>query len=120
MKTCRQASTMQSCLLSGQLVDELPDLVHADFLIKIMALWGEVKNTPIKSCKHSPSQGKIPLIPSLAIVSREICSISMDYLAVAISLGAKKLMTDQLGVLGEWTSFGASEFQGRSEKWIQV
>lgn len=88
-----------------QLVDELPDLVHADFLDQeTYGFVGEVKNITNQTLVTLLSQGKIPLIPSLCYSEQgDLLNINADYLAraVAISLGAKKLilMTDVKGVL---------------------
>lgn len=88
-----------------QLVDELPDLVHADFLDQeTYGFVGEVKNITNQTLVTLLSQGKIPLIPSLGYSEQgDLLNINADYLAraVAISLGAKKLilMTDVKGVL---------------------
>lgn len=88
-----------------QLVDELPDLVHADFLDQeIYGFVGEVKSINNQTLVALLSQGKLPLIPSLGYIEQgELLNINADYLAraVAISLGAKKLilMTDVKGVL---------------------
>lgn len=49
-----------------QLVDELPDLVHADFLDQeTYGFVGEVKNITNQTLVTLLSQGKLPLIPSL-------------------------------------------------------
>ena len=88
-----------------QLVDELPDLVHADFLDQeTYGFVGEVKNITNQTLVTLLSQGKLPLIPSLGYSEQgDLLNINADYLAraVAISLGAKKLilMTDVKGVL---------------------
>ena len=88
-----------------QVVDELPDLVHADFLDQeIYGYVGEVKSITNQTLVALLSQGKIPLIPSLGYSEQgDLLNINADYLArsVAISLGAKKLilMTDVKGVL---------------------
>ena len=88
-----------------QVIDELPDLVHADFLDQeTYDFVGEVKNITNQTLVALPSQGKIPLIPSLGYSEQgDLLNINADYLAraVAISLGAKKLilMTDVKGVL---------------------
>ena len=88
-----------------QLVDELPDLVHADFLDQeTYGFVGEVKNITNQTLVSLLSQGKLPLIPSLGYSEQgALLNINADYLAraVAISLGAKKLilMTDVKGVL---------------------
>ena len=88
-----------------QLVDELSDLVHADFLDQeTYGFVGEVKNITNQTLVTLLSQGKIPLIPSLGYSEQgDLLNINADYLAraVAISLGAKKLilMTDVKGVL---------------------
>lgn len=88
-----------------QLVDELPDLVHADFLDQeTYGFVGEVKSITNQTLVSLLSQGKIPLIPSLGYSEQgDLLNINADYLAraVAISLGAKKLilMTDVKGVL---------------------
>ena len=88
-----------------QVVDELPDLVHADFLDQeIYGYVGEVKSITNQTLVAFLSQGKIPLIPSLGYSEQsDLLNINADYLAraVAISLGAKKLilMTDVKGVL---------------------
>ena len=88
-----------------QLVDELPDLVHADFLDQeTYGFVGEVKNITNQTLVSLLSQDKLPLIPSLGYSEQgELLNINADYLArvVAISLGAKKLilMTDVKGVL---------------------
>ena len=88
-----------------QLVDELPDLVHADFLDQeTYGFVGEVKNITNQTLVKLLSQGKIPLIPSLGYSEQgDLLNINADYLAraMSISLGAKKLilMTDVKGVL---------------------
>ena len=88
-----------------QLVDELPDLVHADFLDQeTYGFVGEVKNITNQTLVSLLSQGKLPLIPCLGYSEQgDLLNINADYLAraVAISLGAKKLilMTDVKGVL---------------------
>ena len=88
-----------------QVIDELPDLVHADFLDQeTYGFVGEVKNITNQTLVALLSQGKIPLIPSLGYSEQgDLLNINADYLAraVAISLGAKKLilMTDVKGVL---------------------
>ncbi len=88
-----------------QLADELPDLVHADFLDQeTYGFVGEVKNITNQTLVSLLSQGKIPLIPSLGYSEQgDLLNINADYLAraVAISLGAKKhiLMTDVKGIL---------------------
>ena len=105
-----------------QLVDELSDLVHADFLDQeTYGFVGEVKNITNQTLVSLLSQGKLPLIPSLGYSEQgDLLNINADYLAraVAISLGAKKLilLTDVKGVLEKWSGFGAAEFCGRSEK----
>ena len=92
-------------LQAYQLVDELPDLVHADFLDQeTYGFVGEVKNITNQTLVTLLSQGKLPLIPSLGYSEQgDLLNINADYLAraVAISLGAKKLilMTDVKGVL---------------------
>ena len=88
-----------------QLVDELPALVHADFLDQeTYGFVGEVKNITNQTLVTLLSQGKLPLIPSLGYSEQgDLLNINADYLAraVAISLSAKKLilMTDVKGVL---------------------
>ena len=88
-----------------QLVDELSDLVHADFLNQeVYGFVGEVKNITNQTLVALLAQGKIPLIPSLGYSEQgDLLNINADYLAraVAISLGAKKLilMTDVKGIL---------------------
>ena len=88
-----------------QLVDELPDLVHADFLDQeTYGFVGEVKNITNQTLVKLLSQGKIPLIPSLGYSEQgDLLNINADYLAraMSISLGAKKLIliTDVKGVL---------------------
>lgn len=88
-----------------QVIDELPDLVHADFLDQeTYGFVGEVKNITNQTLVTLLSQGKLPLIPSLGYSEQgDLLNINADYLAraVAISLGAKKLilMTDVNGVL---------------------
>ena len=88
-----------------QLVDELPDLVHADFLDQeTYGFVGEVKSITNQTLVSILSQDKLPLIPSLGYSEQgDLLNINADYLAraVAISLGAKKLilMTDVKGVL---------------------
>ena len=88
-----------------QVIDELPDLVHADFLDQeTYGFVGEVKNITNQTLVSLLSQGKLPLIPSLGYSEQgALLNINADYLAraVAISLGAKKLilMTDVKGVL---------------------
>ena len=88
-----------------QVIDELPNLVHADFLDQeTYGFVGEVKNITNQTLVTLLSQGKLPLIPSLGYSEQgDLLNINADYLAraVAISLGAKKLilMTDVKGVL---------------------
>mgnify|MGYP000665345749 CR=1 FL=1 len=89
-----------------QLVDELPDLVHAEFLRSrdLWLLWVKSKSINNQTLVALLSQGKLPLIPSLGYSEQgDLLNINADYLAraVAISLGAKKLilMTDVKGVL---------------------
>lgn len=88
-----------------QVIDELSDLVHADFLDQeTYGFVGEVKNITNQTLMTLLSQGKLPLIPSLGYSEQgDLLNINADYLAraVAISLGAKKLilMTDVKGVL---------------------
>ncbi|MBS6379961.1 MAG: acetylglutamate kinase [Streptococcus sp.] len=88
-----------------QLVDELSDLVHADFLNQeVYGFVGEVKNITNQTLVALLAQGKIPLIPSFGYSEQgDLLNINADYLAraVAISLGAKKLilMTDVKGIL---------------------
>ena len=88
-----------------QLVDELSDLVHADFLDQeTYGFVGELKNITNQTLVSLLSQGKLPLIPSLGYSEQgDFLNINADYLAraVAISLGAKKLilLTDVKGVL---------------------
>lgn len=86
-----------------QLVDELPDLVHADFLDQeTYGFVGEVKNITNQTLVSLLSQSKLPLIPSLGYSEQgDLLNINADARAVAISLGAKKLilMTDVKGVL---------------------
>lgn len=95
----------QAGLPTYQVVDELPDLVHADFLDQeIYGYVGEVKSITNQTLVALLSQGKLPLIPSLGYSEQgDFLNINADYLAraVAISLGAKKLilMTDVKGVL---------------------
>lgn len=95
----------QAGLPAYQLVDELSDLVHADFLNQeVYGFVGEVKNITNQTLVALLAQGKIPLIPSLGYSEQgDLLNINADYLAraVAISLGAKKLilMTDVKGVL---------------------
>ena len=95
----------QAGLPAYRLVDELPDLVHADFLDQeTYGFVGEVKNITNQTLVALLAQGKIPLIPSLGYSEQgDLLNINADYLAraVAISLGAKKLilMTDVKGVL---------------------
>ena len=65
---------------------------------------GEVKNITNQTLVSLLSQGKLPLIPSLGYSEQgDLLNINADYLAraVAISLGAKKLilLTDVKGVL---------------------
>ena len=89
-----------------QLVDELPDLVHADFLDQeTYGFVGEVKNITNQTLVSTPMlKARLPLIPSLGYSEQgDLLNINADYLAraVAISLGAKKLilLTDVKGVL---------------------
>lgn len=88
-----------------QVIDELSDLVRADFLNQeVYGFVGEVKNITNQTLVTLLSQGKLPLIPSLGYSEQgDLLNINADYLAraVAISLGAKKLilMTDVKGVL---------------------
>ena len=92
-------------LPSYQVIDELSDFVHADFLDQeIYGYVGEVKSITNQTLVALLSQGKLPLIPSLGYSEQgDLLNINADYLAraVAISLGAKKLilMTDVKGVL---------------------
>ena len=92
-------------LPAHQMIDELSDLVHADFLDQeIYGYVGEVKSITNQTLVALLSQGKLPLIPSLGYSEQgDLLNINADYLAraVAISLGAKKLilMTDVKGVL---------------------
>ena len=100
----------------------LPDLVHADFLDQeTYGFVGEVKNITNQTLVTLLSQGKLPLIPSLGYSEQgDLLNINADYLAraVAISLGAKKLilMTDVKGVLENGQVLESSESCGRSEK----
>lgn len=95
----------QAGLPAYQLVDELPDLVHADFLNQeVYGFVGEVSHITNQTLVALLAQGKIPLIPSLGYSEQgDLLNINADYLAraVAISLGAKKLilMTDVKGIL---------------------
>lgn len=95
----------QAGLSTYQVIDELPDLVHADFLDQeTYGFVGEVKNIANQTLVVLLAQGKIPLIPSLGYSEQgDLLNINADYLAraVAISLGAKKLilMTDVKGAL---------------------
>lgn len=95
----------QAGLPAYQVVDELSGLVHADFLNQeVYGFVGEVKNITNHTLVALLSQGKLPLIPSLGYSEQgDLLNINADYLAraVAISLGAKKLilMTDVKGVL---------------------
>lgn len=95
----------QAGLPAYQVIDELPDLVHADFLDQeTYGFVGEVNHITNQTLVALLSQGKIPLIPSLGYSEQgDLLNINADYLAraVAISLGAKKLilMTDVKGVL---------------------
>ena len=95
----------QAGLPAYQLVDELSDLVHADFLNQeVYGFVGEVSHITNQTLVALLAQGKIPLIPSLGYSEQgDLLNINADYLAraVAISLGAKKLilMTDVKGVL---------------------
>lgn len=88
-----------------QVIDELPDLVHADFLDQeTYGFVGEVSHITNQTLVALLAQGKLPLIPSLGYNEQgDLLNINADYLAraVAISLGAKKLilMTDVKGVL---------------------
>ena len=88
-----------------QVIDELSNLVHADFLNQeVYGFVGEVENITNQTLVALLSQGKLPLIPSLGYSEQgDLLNINADYLAraVAISLGAKKLilMTDVKGVL---------------------
>ena len=92
-------------LPAHQMIDELSDLVHADFLDQeTYGFVGEVRNITNQTLVALLAQGKIPLIPSLGYSEQgDLLNINADYLAraVAISLGAKKLilMTDVKGVL---------------------
>lgn len=93
----------QAGLPAYQVIDEL--LVHADFLNQeVYGFVGEVKNITNQTLVALLAQGKIPLIPSLGYSEQgDLLNINADYLAraVAISLGAKKLilMTDVKGIL---------------------
>lgn len=95
----------QAGLLAYQVIDELPDLVHADFLDQeTYGFVGEVSHITNQTLVALLAQGKIPLIPSLGYSEQgDLLNINADYLAraVAISLGGKKLilMTDVKGVL---------------------
>ena len=95
----------QAGLPAYQVIDELPDLVHAEFLNQeTYGFVGEVKNITNQTLVALLAQGKVPLIPSLGYSEQgDLLNINSDYLAraVAISLGAKKLilMTDVKGVL---------------------
>lgn len=95
----------QAGLPAYQVIDELPDLVHADFLDQeTYGFVGEVSHITNQTLVALLAQGKIPLIPSLGYSEQgDLLNINADYLAraVAISLGAKKLilMTDVKGVL---------------------
>ena len=95
----------QAGLSAYQVIDELPDLVRADFLNQeVYGFVGEVKNITNQTLVALLAQGKIPLIPSLGYSEQgDLLNINADYLAraVAISLGAKKLilMTDVKGIL---------------------
>lgn len=88
-----------------QVIDELPDLVHADFLDQeTYGFVGEVSSITNQTLVALLAQGNLPLIPSLGYSEQgDLLNINADYLAraVAISLGAKKLilMTDVKGVL---------------------
>ena len=88
-----------------QVVDGLSDLVHADFLNQeVYGFVGEVENITNHTLVALLAQGKLPLIPSLGYSEQgDLLNINADYLAraVAISLGAKKLilMTDVKGIL---------------------
>ena len=92
-------------LSAYQVIDELPDLVHADFLDQeTYGFVGEVINITNQTLVELLSQVKLPLIPSLGYSEQgDLLNINADYLAraVAISLGAKKLilMTDVKGVI---------------------
>lgn len=94
----------QAGLPAYQVIDELSDLVRADFLNQeVYGFVGEVKNITNQTLVTLLSQGKLPLIPSLGYSEQgDLLNINADYLAraVAISLGAKKLilMTDVKGV----------------------
>ena len=95
----------QAGLPAYQVIDELPDLVHADFLDQeTYGFVGEVSHITNQTLVALLDQGKIPLIPSFGYSEQsDLLNINADYLAraVAISLGAKKLilMTDVKGVL---------------------
>lgn len=95
----------QAGLPAYQVIDELPDLVHADFLDQeTYGFVGEVSHITNQTLVALLAQGKIPLIPSFGYSEQsDLLNINADYLAraVAISLGAKKLilMTDVKGVL---------------------
>lgn len=95
----------QAGLPAYQVIDELPDLVHADFLDQeTYGFVGEVSHIINQTLVALLAQGKLPLIPSLGYSEQgDLLNINADYLAraVAISLGAKKLilMTDVKGVL---------------------
>lgn len=95
----------QAGLPAYQVIDELPDLVHADFLDQeTYGFVGEVNHITNQTLVALLSQGKLPLIPSLGYSEQgDLLNINADYLAraVAISLGAKKLilMTDVKGIL---------------------
>lgn len=95
----------QAGLPAYQVIDELPDLVHADFLDQeTYGFVGEVSHITNQTLVALLSQGKLPLIPSLGYSEQgDLLNINADYLArsVAISLGAKKLilMTDVKGIL---------------------
>ena len=95
----------QAGLPAYQVIDELPDLVHADFLDQeTYGFVGEVSHITNQTLVALLDQGKITLIPSFGYSEQsDLLNINADYLAraVAISLGAKKLilMTDVKGVL---------------------
>lgn len=104
-----------------QLVDELSDLVHADFLDQeTYGFVGEVKNITNQTLVSLLSQGKLPLIPSLGYSEQGIFSILMP-----ITLPEQWRLVQVLktypsdrcqGRFRKWSGFGAAEFCGRSEK----
>ncbi|AWN21166.1 acetylglutamate kinase [Streptococcus sobrinus] len=98
------ASLTQAGLPSQQLVDQLPDLVEAQFLDQSKYGYvGHVSQIHEQVLAPLLEQGVIPLIPSLGYQDGQtLLNINADYLAtgLAVALQAEKLilMTDVPGV----------------------